>query len=29
MWVTLFGLVNLAALLLGGILLAGPWLPKG
>jgi hypothetical protein len=28
MWVTLFGLVNLAALLLGGMLLAGPWLPK-
>jgi hypothetical protein len=28
MWVTLFGLVNLAALLLGGMLLAAPWLPK-
>jgi hypothetical protein len=28
LWVTLFGLVNLVALLLGGALLAGPWLPK-
>jgi hypothetical protein len=27
LWVGLFGLVNLAALVLGGALLTSPWLP--